>query len=241
MTIYRFDSMEATARTLAARVADAVRDRPALVLGLPAGRTMIPVYEALRNMHQRGAIDPSRIRTFQVDEFVGLSSRRGSFREFLDQHLLTDFGIDEPRAQFLDGNADPVSECARYENAILSAGGVDLQLLGIGRNGHIGFNEPGPTLRARTHLVTLHEETRRSNVAWFDGELARVPREALSMGMETLLEARSVALIAAGEDKADAIRRAVEGPISTEVPASFLQSHRQVEVYLDRAAASGLR
>jgi glucosamine-6-phosphate deaminase len=240
MKVLRFDSAADAAAALAARVADAIRHRPSLVLGLPAGRTMVPVYARLRETRRRSGLDVSHISTFAVDEFVGLEGGSGSFRAFLLRELLEDFDLDPERTHFLDGAAGPERECARYEQAITAAGGIGVQLLGIGRNGHIGFNEPGPSLHARTHLVALREETRIANAAWFDGDPARVPRQALSMGMATLLGARAVALIATGTDKAEAIARAIDGPITTELPASFLQLHHDVDVYVDQAAASQL-
>jgi len=241
MQVLTFDSADAAATALAARVAREVRDCPQLVIGLPAGRTMIPVYAALLRLGQRDGFDRSRLSTFQVDEFMGLPpGHAGSFRTFLEHHLLNDFGVDAGRTHFLDGRVPPGRECERYERELAAAGGLDLQLLGIGRNGHIGFNEPDATLAARTHVVTLHEETRRANVSWFDGQLEQVPRQALSMGMGTLLNARAIALIATGAEKAEAVAAAVTGAITTQLPASFLQLHAHVEVYLDPAAASRL-
>jgi glucosamine-6-phosphate deaminase len=241
MNILTFDSPDAAATALAARVARAVHDCPELVIGLPAGRTMIPVYAALRRLRQRDGVDSSRMSTFQIDEFIGLpAGHPGSFRRFLEHHLLDDFGIDRGRMYFLDGRVPPGPECQRYERVLAAAGGLDLQILGIGRNGHIGFNEPDVALAARTHVVTLHEETRRANVSWFDGQLEQVPRQALSMGMATLLRARAIALIATGVEKADAVGAALSGAITTQLPASFLQLHSDVEVYLDTAAASRL-
>jgi glucosamine-6-phosphate deaminase len=236
--VLRFNSTDEAASALAARVADEISTRPAIVLGLPAGRTMIPVYMALVGICRTREIDTSQVATFQVDEYVGLADEPGSFKEFLQRHLLLPLGINATRAHFLNGRAEPEGECARYEETIARAGGLDLQLLGIGRNGHIGFNEPGSAPELRTHLVALHPETRRANMPSFGNDLTRVPQQALSMGLATLLGARSIALIATGIDKADAVARAVDGPITSDVPASFLQRHPDVDVYLDRDAAS---
>jgi glucosamine-6-phosphate deaminase len=241
MRVHRFDSPADAAAALAARVAGDIRREPSLVLGLPAGRTMVPVYARLRETRRRGALDVSQISTFAVDEFIGLAGGQGSFKQFLLRELLEDFDLAPGRTHFLDGDAAVERECARYEQAIAAAGGIGLQLLGIGRNGHIGFNEPGPSLHARTHSVVLRDETRIANAVWFDGEAARVPRQAVSMGMATLLGARAIALIATGADKSEAVARAIDGPITTEVPASFLQLHDDVDVYLDHAAASHLQ
>ena len=151
MKVLTFDSADAAATALAVRVARAVDDCPTLVIGLPAGRTMIPVYAALRRLRQRDGFDSSHVSTFQVDEFIGLlPGHPGSFRRFLEHHLLDDFGVGAGRTHFLDGCVPPGPECVRYERVLAAAGGLDLQLLGIGRNGHIGFNEPDATLAART-------------------------------------------------------------------------------------------
>jgi len=140
---------------------------------------------------------------------------------------------------FLNGAAaDLDAECERYEAAIDAAGGIDLQLLGLGANGHIGFNEPGEELEARTHRVRLHDVTRRENAALFGDNAGSVPGEALSMGMATILRARRIVLIATGERKARCVERTVRGPLTTRLPASFLQTHRDVELFLDRASAS---
>ena len=142
---------------------------------------------------------------------------------------------------FLEGNAkDPDAECARYEAAIVEAGGIDLQILGLGTNGHIGFNEPAPGLAARTHRVELRPETRRSNAGLFGGHAEAVPREALSMGMATILQARRLVLLATGASKVGCVRKMIEGPLTTLLPASFLQLHSRVEVMLDAAAGRDL-
>lgn len=193
-------------------------------------------------MRAAGAVDFARVTAFAVDEFVGLDrTHHGSFHRFISEHLLA--GVNIPTHQFhsLNGAADdPDAECERYEAAIAQAGGLGLQLLGIGANGHIGFNEPANELVARTHRVTLLETTRRANAALFGGDEALVPREAMTMGMGTILKAEAVILIASGAGKADSVERMIRGPITPQVPASFLQTHQRVEVYLDAAAASRL-
>jgi glucosamine-6-phosphate deaminase len=238
--IHIFDSVAETADAAAQRIADAVRAKPALVLGLATGRTQAPVYEALRRMYAEGRADFGSVRTFNLDEFSGVDgSDPGSFRRFMEEHLFDAVNIDRRRIGFLDGAArDPDAECARYEHAIEQAGGLDLQLLGIGANGHIGFNEPGEALASRTHRIALHDVTRRENAALFGGDAARVPREALSMGMGTILKATTLVLVASGGRKARCIERTVNGPLTTRLPASFLQTHRDAELYLDRDAAS---
>jgi glucosamine-6-phosphate deaminase len=242
MQIRRFASADEVAMAVAARVEEVVMHTPRTVLGLPAGRTMGPVYDRIRSAARATALEWAAVRTFQVDEFVGVApSDPGTFRSFLERHLLGGLGLAARHVSFLDGQATDIeAECARYERAIADAGGIDLQLLGIGRNGHIAFNEPGETLTARTHVATLHEETRRANATWFGGDESRVPHQALTMGMATLLGARAVLLVATGESKAEAVARAVMGPLTTWLPASFLQLHGGAELFLDAGAASAL-
>lgn len=203
---------------------------------------MVPIYERLRRLARTAPTEWAQVHTFQVDEFAGLRREdAGSFHSFLQRHLLDDLPLDASRTNFLNGEAsDPVEECRRYEQAIANVGGLDLQLLGIGVNGHIGFNEPGDTLAARTHLTTLHEETRGANATWFGDDVSRVPRQALTMGMGTVLAARAIILVATGDGKADVVARAVTGPLTTRLPASFLQLHAAAELFVDAAAASGL-
>jgi glucosamine-6-phosphate deaminase len=230
------------ARELAARVARALEEKPTLVLGLPTGRTPLLFYEELTRLAANGRADFSGATTFNVDEFLGIpASHPGSYRSFMQRHLFGHVNLDPSRINFLHGDAsDPTDECCRYEKAIGEAGGIDLLILGIGTNGHIGFNEPANELHARTHRVTLRPETRRSNAPLFGGNAHDVPAEALSMGMATILQARSIVLLATGRSKAHCVARALRGPITPQLPASFLQLHHDVEVMLDEAAAAEL-
>lgn len=238
-----FHDARTVAREIATRVADALEQKPGLVLGLPTGRTPLLFYEELAALARAGKADFSRATTFNVDEFVGVpASHPGSYRTFMQRHLFDHIDIDPSRINFLDGNArDAMEECCRYEQAIDNAGGIDLLILGIGTNGHVGFNEPADGLAARTHRVTLKPETRRSNAALFGGDPDAVPAEALSMGIGTILDAKSVVLLATGERKAACVEQLVAGPITTHLPASFLQLHPEVEIMLDTAAATRLR
>ena len=242
MNIRIFDTADAVAVALARSVASAVRTQPALILGLPAGRTPIPTYAELRRLHREGELDCSRVRTFNLDEFVGVDGTHpGSFRQFMQAHLFDGINVDPGNIHFLKGKAaDFEAECRGYDSAIERAGGIDLTLLGLGVNGHIGFNEPGDVLMADTHRASLNDSTRRHNAPLFGGELSNVPLEALSMGMGTILKSVIIALVATGSEKAVAIERMVRGPLTTQLPASFLQLHRRVDLYLDRAAASRL-
>lgn len=233
----------AVARHLADLVSTALQANPRLVLGLPTGRTPVEFYAELSARVERGLVDLSMATTFNLDEFVGIpASHPGSFRSFMNVHLFGRVNLEPARIHFLDGlAADSEQECERYEREIAAAGGIDLQLLGLGSNGHIGFNEPGPELVARTHRMTLEPETRRDNAGLFGGDPAAVPPQALSMGIATILQARRIVLVARGAAKAGIVARVLEGPITTGVPGSFLQLHPDVEVVLDSEAASRLR
>jgi glucosamine-6-phosphate deaminase len=156
----------------------------------------------------------------------------------MERHLFRHVGLASGHVNVLDGSAaDPLQECDRYERAVAAAGGIDLQILGIGANGHIGFNEPGEWLVVPTHVVVLRPETRRANATLFGGDPGQVPREALSMGVGTILRARRIVLLATGSEKASAVEKMLRGPMTTRVPASLLQVHGDVELFLDRAAA----
>ena len=242
MDVTIFETATDASRALARRVADTLRRTPDLVLGLPAGRTPIETYTEICRLHSVGEADFSQATAFLLDEFVGLdSSHAGSFRRFLTEHLLSGINLDPNRTYSLNGvAADLDVECERYEETIAATGGLDLLMLGIGVNGHIGFNEPGDTLVARTHRVTLLETTRVENAAPFGGAASRVPQAALSIGVGTILRAETIVMLATGERKASAVAGMLRGSVTTTLPASFLQLHRRVEVYLDRAAAAAL-
>lgn len=243
MRIRVFPSDRDAAAALAHEIAAAIRAKPDLVLGLPTGRTPVLLYRELAALEKRGEADFARVTTFTLDEFLGLGSDHpGSYRQYMQRHLFGKIHVAPERTHFLNGAApDPPAECERYEAAIEAAGGIDLQILGLGTNGHIGFNEPGDTLVARTHRVTLRPETRRANASLFDGHGDAVPHEALSMGMATILHARAIILLATGRGKAACVEGMVHGPLTPRLPASFLQTPREVEVFLDEAAAERLR
>jgi glucosamine-6-phosphate deaminase len=237
-----FPNDRAAARALANRIANCLEENPRLVLGLPTGRTPVRLYHELASLYEHRHVDFSQATTFNLDEFLGLPpDHPGSYRSFMTTHLFGRVNLHPTRIHFLNGAApDPLAECARYEQAIADSGGIDVQILGVGTNGHIGFNEPARALRARTHRVTLKPETRRANAALFGGDPASVPAEALSMGMATILQARAIVLLATGRTKSPTVAGLVHGPIAPELPASFLQLHHDVEVMLDEPAASSL-
>lgn len=236
-------SEQAVAAVVAAKVIDAVGENPSLVLGLPTGRTPVLLYARLVEAYRQGRINFSRVTTFNLDEFLGLPPEHpASYRTFMETHLFKHVNLNRRRIHFLHGApSDPEVECRRYEQQIARAGGIDLMLLGIGSNGHIGFNEPGRHLSANTHRARLAPGTRRSNAGLFGGKALTVPKEALTMGVGTILRCASIVLVATGEGKADALVKGLEGPVTTRMPASLLQLHAGVEVVVDRAAGARLR
>jgi glucosamine-6-phosphate deaminase len=238
ITLFKDD--RTLARALASQIVSIVAEAPSFVLGLPTGRTPVRLYHELGTWYTLRHADFSRVTTFNLDEFLGIPPEHpGSYRTFMETHLFTRVNIPPECINVLNGAApDPEQECARYEQAIAAAAGIDLQLLGIGTNGHIGFNEPARELAARTHRVVLKASTRRSNASLFGGDPERVPKEALSMGMATILHARRIVLMATGKSKARCVERLVNGPITTKMPASFLQLHSDVELMLDEGAGS---
>ena len=215
---------------------------PAAVLGLATGSSPLPVYGELIRRSGRGAISFAAATAFLLDEYVGLPpSHPASYRWFIDHELAEPVDLPSERVNGPDGcAADVAAECARYERAIVEAGGVDVQLLGIGADGHIGFNEPGSSLGSRTRIKTLTEQTRRDNARFFDGPDA-VPRHVMTQGVGTILDARHLVLVATGAAKAEPVAKAVEGPVTAMVPASALQLHPHVTVVVDEAAAADLR
>jgi glucosamine-6-phosphate deaminase len=238
MIVRIFEAASDASAAVARIIVRQVRSRPETVLGLPTGRTAVPVYAALIRQH----VNFSRAHTFNLDEFIGLPPRDPrSFRAFMDRHLFRHVNLPARHIHFLDGAVEDVdAECARFERAIADVGGIDLMVLGIGRNGHIGFNEPDAALFVRTHRARLTLSTRRANAAAFEKRVNAVPREAMSMGMGTILSAKTIVLIATGRSKAGAIRRMLSGCVTPRVPASFLQLHPDVKLILDHAAASRL-
>lgn len=243
MRVTVLDTPANVAQAVAARVADALAEKPSLVLGLPTGRTPVAAYAELQAMHAAGRVDFGKASTFNLDEFAGIdSSHPGSFRQFMERTLFSGINLRHEAIHFLNGAAaDVEAECRAYDAAIEALGGIDLQILGIGTNGHIGFNEPAATLVSRSHCVTLLGSTRQDNAALFGGNPEHVPENALTMGVGTILKATRIIMVATGAGKARCIDLAVNGPVTTQLPASLLQLHRSVEVLVDHAAAADLK
>jgi glucosamine-6-phosphate deaminase len=238
-----FPTADALARALARDVVRQLARNPRLVLGLPTGRTPIPFYHELVRLYGAKRVDFSLATTFNLDEFLGVEADDPhSYRAFMQRHLFDHVNLSARRIHVLAGAIDDVrAECARYERAIARAGGIDLQILGLGLNGHVGFNEPGRALAARTHCTRLKPATRRANAALFGNRLAAVPHQALSMGMATILQARRIVLIATGASKARCVARMINGPVTPRLPASFLQLHSHAEVWVDRSAVTEIK
>jgi glucosamine-6-phosphate deaminase len=229
-------------REAARIIASAVRRDPSLTLGLATGSTTIGVYAELARMHREEGLDFSKVVTFNLDEYVGLpADHPQSFRFFMQQNLFRHINVDPANIHIPDGtcrgNYDEY--CASYEKSIRQAGGIDLQILGIGRNGHIGFNEPASSLGSRTRLKALTRETLEDNRKFFASD-EEMPKCAITVGIGTILEARRIVLLAAGSSKAKAVARAIEGPITASVTASALQLHPDVTFIVNEEAAAEL-
>lgn len=229
---------QAASRRAARFVAELVKKKPNCVLGLATGGTPLATYQELIRLYQEEGLDFSQVTTFNLDEYVGLSATHPqSYRYFMQQCLFDHLNVDPSRTHVPDGRAlDFDVHCRQYEQRIKDAGGIDLQVLGVGSDGHIAFNEPGSSLGSRTRLKTLTIETIGDNARFFGGE-DKVPRLAVTMGVGTILESRRCLLLAFGPHKAKAIRDTVEGPVTAQVTASALQLHREVLCVLDEAAA----
>jgi glucosamine-6-phosphate deaminase len=231
-------TVEAASTIAAQMVARLLREKPDAVLGLATGSTPLLLYHELVQMK----LDWSRVTAFNLDEYVGLApDHPASYHRFMWENLFNRVNILESNVHIPDGLTEDIPGfCLRYEQQILAAGGIDLQLLGIGTDGHIGFNEPTSSLASRTRIKTLTQQTRAHNARFFGGETA-VPHHVITMGTGTIMEARQVLLMAFGPDKARALAEAVEGPITSMNPASILQLHPVAKIVLDEPAASRLR
>lgn len=228
-------------RLAARRVARRVRGEPRCVLGLATGRTMAPLYAELVRLHRAEGLSFAGVTAFNLDEYVGVApGAPGSLRRFMQEHFAAHVDLPERALHLPDGaSPEPAAAARAYEAAIRAAGGIDLQLLGLGVNAHLGFNEPGSSLASRTRVKTLSDETVLANRAELpDG--VREWRLAITMGLGTILEARACLLIATGPAKAGAIAATIEGPVTASAPASILQFHPDAIAYVDEAAAAGL-
>ncbi len=225
---------------VADEIARLVRANPDTVLGLATGSTPLAVYEALPS--RLVGVDVSRVRGFALDEYVGLDpAHEESYRSVITREVVEPLGLDPARVHVPDGSLEGIEHAGeKYERALADAGGIDLQLLGIGTDGHIGFNEPGSSFASLTRVKTLTRRTREDNARFFDS-IDDVPRHCITQGLGTILRARHLVLLAFGKGKAEAVAGAVEGPVTASLPGSAIQLHPHATVVLDEAAASDLR
>jgi glucosamine-6-phosphate deaminase len=233
-----YEQMSALGANIVARV---VRNKPRAVIGLATGSTPIGLYRELIRMHKDEELSFSQIVTFNLDEYIGLPPEHPqSYRHFINQNLFDHIDIRKENTYLPDGMAEDIEfACAEYEKKIKEAGGIDLQILGIGSNGHIAFNEPGSSLGSRTRVKTLSPETIRDNARFFPHP-EDVPRYAITMGIGTIMETKELILLASGEEKAEAVAMMIEGPITAMVPATVVQLHKKTTVIIERAAAGKL-
>ena len=238
--ILKAGTAEDAARLAADRFQELICAKPACVLGLATGATPVPLYRELIAREQAGRIDFSRVRSVNLDEYKGLApDHPQSYRRFMQENLFDHIAIRPENTYVPDGlTTDVAAMCAAYERTIEDLGGVDLQLLGLGHDGHIGFNEPCDHFPVRTHEVALTESTRQANARFFASE-AEVPAAAYTMGVGTVMAARRVLMIVTGADKADILRKAFFGSVTPWVPASILQFHPDVTLICDHAAWDG--
>jgi len=243
MEIIIQQSKQAASIAAARVIARLVREKPNAVLGLATGSTPLPLYHELIRMHQEEALDFSNVTSFNLDEYVGLAAEHEqSYHSFMWQNFFRHINIDPDRVNIPDGmTTDVPASCRAYEQAIVDAGGIDLQILGIGSDGHIGFNEPTSSFASRTRIKTLTQETVADNARFFDDDESKVPRHCITMGIGTIMDARSNIMLAFGDGKAEAITAMVEGPVAAMVPASILQHHPNAKVFIDDSAASRLK
>ena len=230
------DSEEGVAKKAAQRYVELLAQQPDAVLGFATGSTPLGLYGELAKLVSEGKLSFKGVTSFNLDEYVGLDGTHDqSYRYFMDHNLFMHIDIDREKTHVPSGL--DIAAAASYDKAIEAAGGIELQLLGLGNNGHIGFNEPGTPLDSITHLVDLTENTRQANARFFSS-IDEVPTQAVTMGIKTVMNARRIILMALGKGKAPIVKEAFTGPITTQVPASILQLHPPVEIYLDYDAAS---
>jgi len=241
MRIYQEKDYDAMSRRAASIIAAQVVSKPECVLGLATGSTPVGAYQQLVRWYEQGDLSFAGVRSVNLDEYVGLAPDHDqSYRYFMQTNLFDHVDIVADSTHVPSGlAADPEEECLRYERTVAGLGYADLQLLGLGRNGHIGFNEPCDRFPVHTHLVDLTESTIEANARFF-ASADDVPRQALTMGIGTIMRARKILVVASGADKADAVQKAFAGPVTPEVPASILQLHPDVTLVADESALSKL-
>jgi len=228
-------SYQQVSREVCRRIISAVQKKPDLALGLATGKTMLGVYQNLEKAFRKQKIDFSQVKTFNLDEYIGFDPHDPvTFHHYMEKHLFSKININRKNTHILPSRPKNIHQaCRDFENLIKESEGIDLQILGIGREGHIGFNEPSSSFQARTRIKTLTETTVKDNFGRKKG-----PRFALTMGIGTIMDSREIILVASGKEKAEAIAKAVEGPVSSSCPASILQFHQKAKIIIDEEAAS---
>lgn len=236
------DDYETISKRAAGILAGIVNNKPNAILGLATGSSPVGTYQELVKLYQAGLLDFSQVKTYNLDEYYPLEPENDqSYHYFMNDNLFQHVNVDPANVHVPDGNApDMNAACEEYEAMLNEIGGVDIQLLGIGGNGHIGFNEPADTFVGPTHVVELTESTIQANSRFFE-KIEDVPTKAISMGIGSIMHAKKILLVANGEGKAKAIAATLEGPITPEVPASVLQLHPDVTIIIDKAAAADLK
>lgn len=238
MKLITIDNYEELSKVAARELASTIKEKPNAILGLATGGSPVGMYKELIKMYQDGELDFSKIKTVNLDEYVGLNpEHEQSYRHFMNENLFNHVNININNTIVPNGLAQDLNaECKEYDKKIEELGGIDVQLLGVGNNGHIAFNEPDKELYSGTHVITLTEDTIKANSRFFD-TIDEVPKRAITMGLGEIMKAKKIVLIASGESKAEAIKGLFSGKITTENPASMLQMHRDVTVIVDKAAA----
>ena len=237
MKIHVFNSKDLVNQTVSDHIIKFVRENKQGVLGLATGSTPIGVYEALIKDHKANGTDYSQIRTVNLDEYVNLDKNHPeSYYSFMHRNLFNEINVNKDNINLPDGNNKDLIEASKAYDLVLEQNQPDIQILGIGANGHIGFNEPGTPFDSTTHIVYLQEQTRKDNARFFNS-IDEVPTQAITMGIKSIMQAKRIILIAFGENKAEAVYQMIKGKVTINLPASILQNHPNVEVYLDEAAA----
>ncbi len=239
MNVLVFDTEEQIGIAAGYYMCGQVLQKPDSVLGLATGSTPIKAYDHMIKLYKQGAVDFSQVTTFNLDEYCNLDIHdKNSYHSFMYENLFDEINIPAENINFLDGNADNTEhECKEYEKRIKRAGGIDIQLLGIGSNGHIAFNEPADSFQRWSHVVALKESTIKDNSRFFNS-IEEVPTHALTMGIGSIMQARKILIIALGEHKAKAVKQVIDGQVTPQCPASVLQFHKDVTLMLDKGAAS---
>jgi len=241
MKIIEVNDYQQMSQVAAEYIMKKVTDNPAIHLGLATGGTPSEMYKNLIEDHKQNGTSYEHVTTFNLDEYIGLSGENpNSYRFYMDNHLFNHINIDKRKTHIPLGNTtDSQAECNRYEQ-LINENGIDLQILGIGQNGHIGFNEPGTSFSSKTHVVTLAPSTIQANARFFK-TIEEVPTKAITMGISTIMKSKEILLLVSGESKKDAVNKLINGEIDEKFPASVLKNHPYVTIIADKAAVSGMK